>query len=181
MNFKASYIIIAIAIVVLISVEFIIEMDDIMNLREQHAADQKKITALIDSLQDAVKPGLGEYMNDMQVHHAKLWFAGTDNNWGLAKYELGEMDELMGNIIEEYPTHKGIAIANIMKAIRNTQLPELDSVIEKHGPVDKFQTSFKELNAACNGCHGATGHIFIKIQPPLTPPITNQDYEYVPQ
>jgi hypothetical protein len=152
-------------------------MNDIMELREQHAADQKKITALIDSLTDAVKPGLGEYMNDIQVHHAKLWFAGTYGNWGLAQYELGEIDELMANVVKEYPTHNGVAIASIMQAVRNTQLPELDSVITKHGTTEQFHTAFNELNAACNGCHGATEHRFIKIQPPNVPPATNQMYE----
>jgi len=173
---KARYFILAIAAILLISVEFVIEMSEITRLREQHLADTKAIVALVDSLHDAVKPGLGEYMNNIQVHHAKLWFAGTYGNWDLAKYELGEIDELMGNVINEYPTHNGIAIANIMKAVRGTQLAELDTVIMEKGPADRFNKSFNELDAGCNGCHGATGHIFIKVQPPTAPPATNQVY-----
>ena len=33
------------------------------------------------------KPGLGEFMTATQLRHAKLWFAGKDNNWDLAAYE----------------------------------------------------------------------------------------------
>ena len=33
-------------------------------------------------------PGLGELMAGQQVRHAKLWFAGENENWRLAAYEV---------------------------------------------------------------------------------------------
>ncbi|NDU85790.1 MAG: hypothetical protein G3H99_04160 [Ferrovum sp.] len=32
-------------------------------------------------------------MGATQVRHAKLWFAGTEGNWDLAAYEVGELRE----------------------------------------------------------------------------------------
>src|SRR5665647_1872089 len=41
------------------------------------------------------KPGLGEIMSGVQMHHAKLWFAGINNNWDLSFYEIKEIRELL--------------------------------------------------------------------------------------
>jgi hypothetical protein len=32
------------------------------------------------------KPGVGELMNSVQLHHAKPWFADENQNWLLAAY-----------------------------------------------------------------------------------------------
>ena len=40
---------------------------------------------------EAIKPGLGDLMLMIQVHHNKLWFAGKENNWPLAQFEHDEM------------------------------------------------------------------------------------------
>ena len=40
-------------------------------------------------------------MNEaMQVHHAKLWFAGHANNWALAGYELKKIKETIEEVKE---------------------------------------------------------------------------------
>ena len=36
------------------------------------------------------RPGLGELMNFTQMRHAKLWFAGQEQNWQLAQYEVDD-------------------------------------------------------------------------------------------
>ncbi len=33
------------------------------------------------------QPGMGELMTTIQLHHAKLWFAGKNANWALAAYD----------------------------------------------------------------------------------------------
>ncbi|HVX51453.1 MAG TPA: hypothetical protein VHB48_14915, partial [Chitinophagaceae bacterium] len=51
-------------------------------------ANNQQLLAKIDSLQkqldSAYKPGLGEFMGGIQMHHAKLYFAGQSGNWKLA-------------------------------------------------------------------------------------------------
>lgn len=57
----------------------------------QSGNQTEHLQAQIDSLQSQLKksytPGMGELMSNIQLHHAKLWFAGKYRNWLLAKYQ----------------------------------------------------------------------------------------------
>ncbi|MEP7278904.1 MAG: hypothetical protein ABI813_09700 [Bacteroidota bacterium] len=117
------------------------------------------------------KPGLGEFMSSIQVHHAKLWFAGTNQNWQLAEFEMGEIGEALDNITlycADRPEIKTLRVIN----------PALDSL--RHALASKNLQSFKKgfvlLTADCNSCHRATNHAFNVIIIPRTPPFTNQDF-----
>lgn len=37
-------------------------------------------------------------MSGIQVHHAKLWFAGEAGNWGLSDFETKEIRETIDDI-----------------------------------------------------------------------------------
>src|SRR5262245_16805635 len=54
----------------------------------------------------AFVPGLGEIMSLNQMRHIKLWFAGQNGNWALARYELDELDEGLKDAATFHPTHK---------------------------------------------------------------------------
>ncbi len=54
------------------------------NLSNETTQLKQRIDTLQKKIDDAYKPGLGEFMSGVQVHHAKLWFAGKNNNWKLA-------------------------------------------------------------------------------------------------
>jgi hypothetical protein len=56
-------------------------------------------------INDAYKPGLGEFMSSIQVHHAKLYFAGQNNNWKLADFEIHEIMEAVEDI-QHYATDR---------------------------------------------------------------------------
>ena len=45
---------------------------------------------------ESYEPGLGEFMTATQLRHAKLWFAGTQNNWDLAAYEIDDSIDWRG-------------------------------------------------------------------------------------
>ena len=68
----------------------------------QPATDTARLQAQIDSLQQKLantyKPGLGEFMSGIQVHHEKLWFAGTAENWDLSDFETKEIRESLDDI-----------------------------------------------------------------------------------
>lgn len=59
---------------------------------------QKKIDSLQSQIENTYKPGLGEFMSEIQVHHAKLWFAGKNGKWELANFEIGEIQEALDDI-----------------------------------------------------------------------------------
>jgi len=49
-------------------------------------------------LANTYKPGFGEFMNGIQAHHSKLWFAGQNDNWKLAGFEVHEIMEAIEDI-----------------------------------------------------------------------------------
>src|SRR5664279_1668764 len=59
---------------------------------------QNRIDELEVKLKDTYKPGFGEFMSGIQAHHAKLWFAGQNQNWKLANFEIHEIMEAIDDI-----------------------------------------------------------------------------------
>jgi hypothetical protein len=131
------------------------------------------LRARVDSLQkkldNAYKPGLGEFMSGIQVHHAKLWFAGTAGNWQLADFEIGEIKESLDDIGKYCTDRPEITSLPMIR-------PALDSVgtAISAGNAGKFKSAFAVLTTTCNNCHRATKHEFNVIKVPDTPPFTNQ-------
>jgi hypothetical protein len=138
----------------------------------------ENMQATIDSLQKKVdesyKPGLGEFMSGIQIHHAKLWFAGQNQNWPLADFEVNEIKETLEDI------QKFCSDRPEVKAIGMITAP-IDSVInsiQQKNP-QLFKSGFVLLTNTCNTCHKATEHGFNVIIVPTNPPVTNQDFNPV--
>jgi hypothetical protein len=141
--------------------------------------DKADLQAQIDSLQkrldDAYRPGLGEFMSGIQVHHAKLWFAGTAANWKLADFEVGEIKETLDDVEKYCQDRPEIASLPMIR-------PPLDSIqkaVTAKNPT-AFKSAFLSLTNTCNNCHHATKHEFNVIRIPDTPPFTNQDFTKQP-
>ncbi len=64
------------------------------SILQKLAAQQSQIDSLRQKLEQ-IKPGLGEIMAVIQTHHAKLWFAGINENWKLADFEVKEIKEMV--------------------------------------------------------------------------------------
>ncbi len=62
------------------------------------SALQAQVDSLNTQLAHTYKPGLGEFMMGIQVHHAKIWFAGKNQNWKLADFEIGEIKETLEDV-----------------------------------------------------------------------------------
>jgi hypothetical protein len=133
---------------------------------------QSKVDSLQQKLDHTYKPGLGEFMLGIQEHHAKLWFAGTDNNWELADFEVHEIGESIDDIklyCTDRPEVKSIGIID----------PAISSIIAaiKRKDTEVFKKSFVQLTASCNTCHKDNQHGFNVIIIPSTPPVTNQEFK----
>ena len=130
---------------------------------------QSRIDSLQKKLDDSYKPGFGEFMSSIQVHHAKLWFAGQNKNWALADFEIHEIMEAVENI-QKYQTERKESEKIIMID------PALDSVnaaIKKQDPL-QFKNSFILLTNTCNNCHHAVNFEFNVVTIPDKPPFSNQ-------
>ena len=133
---------------------------------------QNRIDSLESKLANTYKPGFGEFMSAIQAHHSKLWFAGQNQNWLLADFEVHEINEAIGNI-QKYQTER--------KESQNVGIitPALDSVtiaIQKKNPV-LFKNSYILLTNTCNNCHRATDFEFNVVKIPETQPFSNQDFK----
>jgi hypothetical protein len=134
------------------------------------------LNAKNDSLEkeiQSVKPGLGDLMLMIQVHHNKLWFAGKESNWPLAQFEHDEIMEILkqAEVIEKERSEVKLFHIMIYPQLDSIQL----SIKLKDG--DKFGSAFTNLTNACNNCHTNTKFNFNKIILPDHPPYSNQEFQ----
>ncbi len=131
-----------------------------------------RIDSLEKKLADSYKPGFGEFMSSIQAHHSKLWFAGQNQNWRLADFEIHEIQEALDNI-RKYET--------VRKESQEIPLifPALDSVnqsIQKKDPL-LFKSSYTLLTKTCNQCHKTVDFAFNVVRIPDVQPFSNQDFK----
>src|ERR1700744_3719913 len=118
------------------------------------------------------EPGLGEFMTATQLRHAKLWFAGKQNNWDLAAYEIDEIKEGLEDAARLHPTFDGVPVAEMIKSIIDPRLEELEKAVREKSSA-KFGDAFDELTGGCNSCHAGANKPFRRIQRPTESPLTN--------
>lgn len=132
---------------------------------------QTRIDSLEKKLNDTYKPGFGEFMSGIQAHHTKLWFAGKNENWKLADFEVHEIMEAIEDI-QKYETERS---ESQMIGMINPALDSVNEAIRSENP-EKFRSSFTLLTNTCNNCHKAANFGFNKVQIPETEPFPNQDF-----
>lgn len=132
---------------------------------------QNRIDSLNQELANAYRPGLGEFMTGIQIHHAKLWFAGQNQNWKLAEFETGEIEETLAAIKEYCKDRPEIKLIYMI----NGPLDSVVAAIHQKDPI-QFKRNFILLTSTCNSCHQATRHEFNVIKIPDNPPFSNQDF-----
>lgn len=132
---------------------------------------QTKIDSLENKISETYKPGFGEFMSNIQIHHAKLWFAGENQNWKLADFEINEIKENLEGIqkyCSERTETKSIGMIN----------PAMDSLSNAILKKDKnlFRKKYTNLTNSCNACHQSTNHEYNVIIIPKNSPFSNQDF-----
>lgn len=133
------------------------------------------LNAKNDSLEkkmQSIKPGLGDLMLEIQVHHNKLYFAGMAANWPLAQFEHDEIMEILkqAEAIEQERSE-----VKLFKVMIYPQLDSLQLSIKMKNE-DRFTSCYTNLTNACNNCHTNTKYSFNKIVIPEHPPYSNQEF-----
>ncbi|MDX1907567.1 MAG: hypothetical protein SF053_11080 [Bacteroidia bacterium] len=123
----------------------------------------------------AYVPHLGEMMNGVQVHHAKLYWAGAAGNWELADFCLEELTEDLEKIPAYHPTHGGADLDRYLQALMTPALDTV-SVALKTTSIPRFEAAYGVLTQACNNCHRATGHPYLVMQKPAVNNFPNQTF-----
>jgi hypothetical protein len=147
----------------------------LFSCQQQQGNQVQLLQREIDSLQaQAYKPGLGEFMLNIQIHHAKLWFAGMNKNWKLANFEIDELKENISGI-QKYCTDR-VEIKSIDCMIRQP-IDSLSYAVQQQN-VPLFKQHYIALTEGCNACHQATKHEFNVIKIPDNPPFSNQNFTH---
>lgn len=132
---------------------------------------KQQIKDLEEQVEESYRPGLGEFMSSIQVHHAKLYFAGTHKNWKLADFEIQEIRESLEDITEYCRQREEVKSLSIIQP----SLDSLNDAISKKNDV-LFNRGFSDLTNACNSCHHATHFEFNVVKIPDIVPFSNQDF-----
>ncbi len=117
---------------------------------------------------EAFEPKIGDIMEQQQIRHIKLWFAGRGGNWPLADYEIDKLKEGFDDV------NRQIGGDTIEKAV-GAPMSALGKAIEAKDR-DAFKHAFDQLTAGCNSCHHSLDHAFIAIQRPALLPYSNQSF-----
>ena len=136
---------------------------------------QKTLAQAPPKDKDHYLPGFSEMMAGLQLRHAKLWFAGQNENWPLAEFEVDEIVEGLNDIVVLRPKYKGKSIVEGLTSMVADPLQQLNTAVTEKDRL-QFERAFDSLSQACNACHTQQGIAFIKIQRPTSPPLTNQQY-----
>ena len=136
--------------------------------------NSKQIRELENKLEEvkSYKPGFGEFMSNVQIHHAKLWFAGKNQNWKLAEFEINEIKETF----DDLKIYQSEREETKLIPITSVALDSVSSSIEQKD-LKLFKNSFVLLTNTCNDCHLAAHFEFNKIKIPETPPFSNQVFK----
>jgi hypothetical protein len=134
---------------------------------------QNRIDSLEIKLAGTYKPGFGEFMSGIQAHHSKLWFAGQNENWKLADFEVHEIMEAIENIQKFQTERKESQMMGMMAPV----LDSVNAAIQQKNPA-MFKRSYIFLTNTCNNCHHATAFEFNVVKIPDGQPFSNQDFKH---
>lgn len=112
-------------------------------------------------------------MSHLQRFAEKLYFAGVNENWELAKFYHHEIEETAEKIIKANIDEEGLNYSLLVKSMLVPTLVEVERVVEKNN-LEIFNNAYETMVKSCNNCHTSTNHGYIKI---ITP--EKQTYETV--
>ncbi len=133
---------------------------------------QLRLDSLEKKLNAAYKPGIGEFMASIQLHHAKLYFAGKHAHRKLADFEIKEIMEALDDI-KIYATDR--PESKLVPVMLGPAIDSLNDAIVKQDTT-QFGKRFIILTNSCNNCHKAVHYEFNKVKIPTTPPYSNQEF-----
>jgi hypothetical protein len=116
---------------------------------------------------------LADIMVATQIRHLKLSYAGTNENWPLAAFEVGRIRKSFDAAAKFYPVYNHVPVADLIAKYSEPALAEASKAIAAKNSAG-FLKAFGQLTEACNACHQSAGFGFIKIKAPTASPFSNQ-------
>jgi hypothetical protein len=126
----------------------------------------------------AEPPELGAQMLELQIRHARLWFAGDAQNWTLSAFQISELREALAEIVAtnaEHPSLQPERLAEVLPKLMDGPMRALQAAVDARDRA-AFARAYDGLTAGCNGCHDVASFGFNRFQRPRTPLLDNQIY-----
>src|SRR5579872_4338232 len=90
------------------------------------------------------EPSIGDIMQQQQMRHIKLWFAGRAGNWPLAAYEIDKLKD-------GFDAVNSLIGGDTVKAAVGDPLGAIKGAIDDKDRA-AFARGFDQLTAGCNSC-----------------------------
>lgn len=103
--------------------------------------------------------GLSQTMMEVGYRYSELYWAGQDENWQYAMYQVEHMEEAIKLGLTRRPLRA--ASAEMIFPVLN----QVESAIKKKQLVG-FEQAFEQLTASCNSCHVAENVASFIVAPP---------------
>jgi hypothetical protein len=104
--------------------------------------------------------GFDMAMVETGYRYQQLYWAGEDQNWEYADYQLQKIRTAIENGLERRPKRAASA-----ETFLTMVLPAVSQVIAAHDQT-LFRRRFGALTAACNSCHDAEQMAFVRVAVP---------------
>lgn len=107
----------------------------------------------------------GDAMSEVGRRFELAGRAATAGRFELARFEIGEIDEIFDDDLPRAEPPKvgaNVDLAGLAKTFGQTNLRALDRAAESRDRA-AFAAAFQSAATACNGCHAVTSHGFIEI------------------
>ena len=134
----------------------------------QQRINTSNAQASIDSLKNIIsqlKPGLGEFMIQFELHHDRLAKAIHEKNYARAVYETDELKEAADKIVQLHITNDKLQqpFAFFYVKYLKSAFENLSTAAEKKDE-SALNTNFIALTNNCNSCHHENNMPFVKIE-----------------
>ncbi len=104
--------------------------------------------------------GLDLAMIEIDHRFHELYWAGQDQNWKYAEYQLEKIETSLNHALQRRPKRNPSA-----KLFLETALPMVRSAVAHEQPRE-FADAFVGLTAACNNCHVSERVEYMIVRPP---------------
>jgi hypothetical protein len=131
------------------------------------------LLAILGLASPAPAEELSVLMLRLQTHMDKIFWAGKAQNWPLAAFYAHELEETLEAITKAKIVDEGVNVSALANPMLGGALSGLEGAVKKKSG---FEAAYSTTVKACNGCHAATKHPFIRIKIPTRPIFDNQVY-----
>jgi hypothetical protein len=119
-------------------------------------------------------PGLAMLMERMQAYTHKLQLSVEARNERLAHFYLHELEETAEYVAANIPHYDDYPVGPLVQEMLLPMIEDLEEAVEA-GEWTAADTRFTDMLRACNACHVATDHGYVRIVPATGNPFA-QDF-----